>query len=280
MSDHVVEKVKGKRGIGQTKIAFKGGLGEATEIYVADYDGANPIAITPDKKLVSNPAWVPGRRVLFYTSYLNHYPDIFVQELSPPSRKVFAEFPGANLSPAISPDGKRVAMILSRDGTPSLYVCDIDGGNLKRLTSDRSAKSSPTWSGDGDTICYVSSIPPEPDGPGLYLIPANGGRRTKLRTPSSGTASEPDWSPDNKWIAFTISPSRGQPSIWMVPATGGDPIRLGEGEDSSWAPNSRTLVLTKEVEGVKVLSLLDAYTKVSKTLLINVKGCSEPAWAR
>ena len=33
-----------------------------------------------------------------------------------------------------SPDGRRVAMILSRSGTVDLYVGDIDGGNLKRLT--------------------------------------------------------------------------------------------------------------------------------------------------
>ena len=289
LSDDVVLKVTGKNGIARTKIAFKGGTGSATEVYVADYDGAKAVAVTADNKLVDSPAWVPGKLVLLYTSYINGYADILQHDLNTGMRKVFAEFPGINLGPAVSPDGKRVAMILSKDGGgQSLYVCDIDGDNLKRLTTDRSSKSSPTWSPDGNLICFVSGIPKDTFDPGLYIIPANGGPRRLVRTPAFGTASEPDWSPDGKWIAYSLTASTGtgRSRIYRVPATGGeakplidDPDPAESFEHPSWAPNSRTLVFLRQVGERRVLSLLDAETKVTKTLSINEKG-SEPAWAR
>ena len=289
LSDEVVLKVTGKPGIARTKIAFKGGTGSATEIYVADYDGAKAFAVTADKKLVDSPAWVPGKLVLLYTSYVNEGPDILLHDLNTAGRRVFAGFPGINLGPAVSPDGKRVAMILSKDGGgQSLYVCDLDGGNLKRLTTDRSSKSSPTWSPGSDSICFVSGIPRDTHDPGLYIIPVNGGPRRLLRTQAFGTASEPDWSPDGKWIAYSLTPSTGagRSRIYRVPATGGeakplldDPDPAESFEHPSWAANSRTLVFSRQVGERRLLSLLDAETKVTKTLSINEKG-SEPAWAR
>ena len=290
LTDDVVLKVTGTPGIARTKIAFKGGTGPTAEIYMADYDGANAFPVTADRKLVDSPAWVPGKRTLLYTSYLKGYPGIYLHDLSTGARKAFAEYDGINLGPAVSPDGKRVAMILNKDNAQAqgLYVCDIDGGNLQRLTTDRSSKSSPTWSPDGKTICFVSGIPADRYSPGLYTIPANGGERVRLRTPAGGTASEPDWSPDGKWIAFTLTPqASSRPSrICRLPAGGGETENLwweevaDSMEHASWSPNSRTLILSRQMGDLKVLSLLDAETKVSKTLSISVKGCSEPAWAK
>ena len=43
------------------RIAFKGESSGNTEIYVADYDGANPAPVTRDRALVAAPCWVPAR---------------------------------------------------------------------------------------------------------------------------------------------------------------------------------------------------------------------------
>ncbi|HSY42568.1 MAG TPA: hypothetical protein VK811_01570, partial [Candidatus Acidoferrum sp.] len=60
-ADDIVAAVTGRKGIGQTKIAFKvqepGGQGE---IYVSDFDGHNPQSVTTDGAIVAAPAWVPG----------------------------------------------------------------------------------------------------------------------------------------------------------------------------------------------------------------------------
>src|SRR5579864_4096596 len=123
-ADDFVSTVKGWPKIGQTKIAFKveqpGGSGE---IYVSDFDGYNSQAITTDGAIVAAPAWAPGRLALYYTSYKLGNPDIFYQDLSSGQRRNFAGFPGLNTSAAVSPNGSKVAMILSRNGDPNVWVC-------------------------------------------------------------------------------------------------------------------------------------------------------------
>src|SRR5450432_4171166 len=135
-ADDIVLAITGKKGIGQTKIAFKaqapGGEGE---IYVSDFDGHNAQAVTHDNAIVAAPAWVPGRLALYYTSYQPGNPDIFYHSLSTGQRRVIARFSGLNTSAAVSPDGSKVAMILSRSGSPNVWVCNADGTDFKRLTT-------------------------------------------------------------------------------------------------------------------------------------------------
>lgn len=268
----------GRRPIAQTKIAFKGQNGSNGEIFVSDFDGYGAQQVTRDNTIVAAPCWVPGHLALYYTSYKLNHPDIFYQNLSTGARRIFARYGGSNMSPAVSPDGSKVAMILSKDGWTDLYVCDADGANLRRLTKSPQDESSPCWSPDGQWICYASK---ERERRSLSKISVSGGTPHRIATTLVGNPTEPDWSPDGKWIAFT-SQSRDF-SICVVPAAGGDATVLAAGEDPSWAPNSRTLVFARRHGGGQyVLSLLDAPTKqvkdVSRTS--GTSSQSQPSWAR
>src|SRR6266850_4657936 len=106
-----------RKAIAQTQIAFKGQVGETTsEIFISDFDGYNASAATQDGSIVSAPAWVPGRMALYYGTYKLNHADIAYQNLSTRERRSFARYGGSNISPAASPDGSKVAMILSKDG--------------------------------------------------------------------------------------------------------------------------------------------------------------------
>jgi len=78
LADDVVEAITGKKGIAQTKIAFKVNTGENSEIYIADFDGHNAQAVTHDNTIVAAPAWRNGKLALYYTSYRLGNPDIFI----------------------------------------------------------------------------------------------------------------------------------------------------------------------------------------------------------
>ncbi|MHC1763508.1 MAG: hypothetical protein AB9869_04260 [Verrucomicrobiia bacterium] len=275
-SDDIVQKLLGRPGIARTKIAFKGENGGNTEIYVADYDGANAVAVTQDRALVAAPCWVPGQRILYYTSYKSGFADVYSHNLNTGERRAVAKYPGLNSSAAVSPDGRRVALILSKGGSPDVYVCNADGSNLRQLTNTREDESSPCWSPDGRTICFCSR---SGGAPALYTISADGGSMKRLRIRGSGSSTEPDWSPDGKWIAFTVMRRSGF-DLYIAPAEGGDAILLTAGSDPSWAPNSRTLLFTRRAGGRNVLSLLDVNTKRFKDVPQNFGSCSQPSWAK
>jgi TolB protein len=271
----------GRIPIAKTKIAFKAGNGSTEEIYVSDFDGHQPQPVTRDGAIVSAPCWVPHHLALFYCSYKLNHPDIYLHNLAAGTRRPIARYGGSNMSPAASPDGSKVAMILSKDGWVDLYVANADGSDLLRLTHSPQDESSPCWSPDGKWICFAGKQ--EREHRGLYKIPASGGAIQRISTAGVSSPTEPDWSPDSKWIAFS-SQYGGGFTVCVVPAAGGTALSLVEGEDPSWSPNSRTLVFARRVggKGNYVLSLLDTGTKQAKDVsrISGISSQSQPSWAK
>jgi TolB protein len=274
-ANDIVKDIRGTPPIFQTRIAFRQQEGSATEIVVADFDGYNATTVTHDGTLVEGPSWLPGGRGLLYTSWKNGGEEILEHNLGSGERRVFANFPGANLSPEVSPDGQKVAMILSRGGNPNLWVCNIDGSDLLQLTRTRDEDSCPTWSPDSREICFVCRSGRAE----LQKISASGGATHQVRAAGAyGNMTSPDWSPDGKWIAFTSG--SGFFTICVAPADGGDAQKLVPGEDPCWAPNSRTIIFSRRAGNKRTLCLLDVPTKHVKDIRQISGSCSEPSWAR
>jgi TolB protein len=274
-ADDIARTILDTAPIFHSKIAFCREADGSTEICVADFDGNNQVEMTRDGSLVATPAWAPGGRTLFYTSWRNGATQILEHDVTSGARRVFAAFGGANFNPVVSPDGGRVAMILSKGGTPSLYVCDRSGGGLRQLSFGRDEASSPTWSPDGREICYVVRSGRAT----LRRISSQGGEPGEVRTGGVfGNVTSPDWSPDGKKIIFTSG--SGNFTLCVVPAEGGNAESLVDGEDPCWAPNSRTVIFTRRANHNKVLSLLDVPTKHVKDITQISGSCSQPAWAR
>jgi len=276
-SDDIVQTITGQKRIALTRIAFKVEAASGNgEIYIADFDGYNAQPVTSDHAIVAAPAWVPGQMILYYTSYKLGNPDIFYHNLNTRQRSVIAGYSGLNTSAAVSSDGTRVAMILSRSGSPEVWVSNPDGSNLKQLTFMPEGASSPCWSPDGQWICFATEMHGRRM---LAKIPADGGEVERIATVGIANPSEPNWSPDGKWIAFTSQ--MGEFDICVVPAGGGNATILVRGEEPSWSPNSRTLIFVRHTPSYRyVLSLLDVYTKQVKDIQQVPGNDSEPAWAR
>jgi TolB protein len=280
LADDLSQALLKQPGIAQTRVAFvvqPAGYGNG-EVFVADYDGFNAAPVTRDGTIVHGPAWA-GKGAMVYSSFkLANKADLLWHDISSGQRRPFARFPGQNVSPAVSRDGKRVAMILSKSGSPDLWVSDSDGGSLKQLTTTKEDESSPTWSPDGSRICFSSRVSGKS---ALYTVSAGGGAMQRLAT-GAPSPTEPDWSPDGKYIVFTASTGGGF-QIYLLPMEGparGQSIPLVAGEDPVWAPNSRAVMFVRSVNHRHVLALLDVPSKMVKDIAPINGSASEPTWAR
>jgi Tol biopolymer transport system component len=112
---------------------------------------------------------------------------------------------GLSASPAVSPDGSRVAFAWS-SGTGNknpnsfdLYVKGLGSETLLRLTQHPSRSLSPAWSPDGTRIAFYREAGADS---GINVVPALGGPEQKLRSTAALEHSTISWLPDGKWIAF------------------------------------------------------------------------------
>jgi TolB protein len=280
LADDIAKTITQKPGIAQTRVAFKTrpqSYGDG-EIFIADYDGFNAMPVTRDGTICAAPAW-GGNNTLFYMTHkLSGKPDILSHNLATGARKAVARHPGMNSSASVSPDGRRIAMILSKSGSPDLWVSDIDGGNLKQLTTTKEDESSPCWSPDSTKICFASR---DSGKSRLYTVSVTGGRMQPLSIAGVSNLSEPDWSPDGKFLIFTAN--MGGFRICVAPMEGplrGTATTLVDGEDPVWAPNSRAVMFVKNVNNRHVLSLLDVPSKKTKDIGIIKGDASQPSWAK
>ncbi len=71
-------------------------------------------------------------------------------------RRIAVPGVGALADPAWSPDGRGIALTGTNVGSSSLYLLDLEGGQVRRLTSAGHSDLQPTWSPDGRTLAFTS----------------------------------------------------------------------------------------------------------------------------
>ena len=287
MADEIVRNIAGKPGIAQTKIACVANGTGSKEIYVMDYDGANVKRLTNDHTITVRPRFGPNRRTLVYTSYRSGWPDIYIMpDVAAPAPRRVAYYPGLNTAGAISPDGRRLALILSKDGNPELYLMDLASNALTRMSRTRQAEASPCWSPDGSQICFVSDRAGQPQ---LYIMPAGGGEARRVTF--GGYKTEPDWAswsvssevPD---ITFCARAGRQFQIFGFNSRTNAEQMLTQDGadnEDPCWAPDGRHIVYSRTVNHRSSLYILDAFTGRTIELNPNLRvlgDCTAPAWSR
>src|SRR6185503_11796449 len=97
---------------------------------------------------------------------------------------------GNNYLPVFSPDGTRIAFMSYRDGQGEIYVMNVDGSNLHRLTNHPANDITPTWSPSGTQIAFTSDRTGTPQ---IYIVGADGIGLQKLT--SEPYADRATWGP-------------------------------------------------------------------------------------
>ncbi len=106
----------------------------------------------------------------------------------------------ADRFPAFAPDGKRIAFFQSESGPRGDYwISTVEGGQLRRLTSDLCAGGATIWTPDGTSIIFPSA---RAGSLTLWKMPVTGGAPQPLTT-GAGADTDPELSRDGKRLVFT-----------------------------------------------------------------------------
>ena len=136
------------------------------------------------------------------------------------------------VSPALSPDGKRLAAIESdADGSADLILLDLATKKVS-LLSQGADWADPAWSPDGKTIVVTAY---ESGAPALLLKPADGvARSTAIAKLPDGEPYRATFSPDGRWIAYTLRRDGKNDVHAFELATSRDVALTSDGQ--SWNP--------------------------------------------
>lgn len=125
------------------------------------------------------------------------------------------------LSPAWSPDGRKIAYVSFESGNSSVYVQDLGTGSRQVVSNSKGINSAPAFSPDGSRLALSLSKGGNPD---IYVMDL-GSRQTTQITRHFAIDTEPTWAPDGRTLYFTSDRS-GKPQIYQVSPGGGEPSRV------------------------------------------------------
>lgn len=277
-ADAIVQAVKGVPGIASTQIVMVGARVGRQDLYLCDADGARLRRATSDGAVCLSPSWGKGVSEILYTSLHNGYPDAYRIDLVGGRRTRLAAYPGLNSGAVLSPDGRRIAVTLSKDGNPDLYVKELRSGVVSRVTrTPYAAEASPSWSPDGRQLVFVSDRSGRPQ---LYVQPLHG-KTAKRLTYEGRENAAPDWGADGR-IVYS-SRRGGVYEICMYDPVARRHSQLTDGgadwEDPSWAPDSRHIVCTRTAGYRSHLYILDVLGDPPLRLTSSEGDWYSPDWS-
>lgn len=302
IADSMHEALFNTRGVCDTRILYtvrtRTGSNSSewvTEVWEADYDGANARKITRHAGLCVTPTYVPAPpgercRNLLYVCYQVGQPKIYAASADSGEAKRLTYMRGNQLMPVISPKNNLIAFISDITGNPDLFVQEfsIEEGLIGKprqiFCAPQAAQGTPTFSPDGKQLAFVSNK----DGtPRIYIlaIPRAGASikeiKPQLISKQNRNNTCPAWSPDGTKIAYSATVS-GTRQICVYDFATGKETQLTDGyghkENPAWAPDSLHLMFNSSTETASDLFLINLNQKKAVKITSGPGEKRFPAW--
>jgi Tol biopolymer transport system component len=229
--------------------------------------------------------------------------DVFSVTLAGKERNLTANS-ALDTQPATAPNGRTIAFVSSRSGSPDLYLMDVSGAHVRRLTTSpfTVAGVDPQMVAWGDFDVGGTTIAWAPDsrrlafsalnaaidpscfhdcyGASVFVVDADGSR-LRLVDPS---ARNPVWSPNGRLLAYEgdVDPFGEANAYYIVRAGGGGKVRIpaddGDSAPPAWSPDSRRIAFQtfRHLRIPAEIDVVDATGEHRRKLTIGY----EPAWSR
>lgn len=216
------------------------------DLYVMNADGTDVRRLTDTPAAdEGGPSFSPGGREIAYDTDRDGNFEIYVMNADGTGSRRLTNNPARDVSPAWSPDGRKIAFMSDRVSRPNfdIYLMNPDGSDVERITTTDS-NWFPQFSPDGTKLAFHVWRD-------VNVLDLKTRTLHRLTTdPNNGMY--PSWSPDGTRLAF-MTWREGPTEIFTMNVDGTDQrplVRLPTGSaiDPRWSPDGRTIVFERVPE--------------------------------
>lgn len=187
------------------------------------------------------------------------------------------------LSPAWSPDGRRVGLMSYREGDPAIYELEVATGEMRKLVDAPGLDMTPAYAPDSRRLAFAGTVDGHTE---VFLYDAS--RRCCLRRLTFsrlGNSLSPSFSPDGRRLVFN-SDRIGPPHIFIVDVVGGDPMLLSpyllnQGQHNAapdWSPTGDRVAYHAWVDNVPQIVVIEPEGTGMQRLTWDGRN-EDPSWA-
>lgn len=199
-------------------------------------------------------------------------------DVSNGQRKLITSYPGINGAPTWSPNGKQLALVLSKTGSPKIYLYNLTSQSLTQLTHGSSIDTEPSFSKNGKSIIFTSNRGGSPQIYKFNLVTKKS-KRLSYKGSYNASASITD---SQKEIVLLHRNSNKSFSIALQELSSGiiSPLTFSKYDESpSLAPNGKMLVYATKINGKGRLRVTTLDAKVNFKLPKVDGNMQEPSWS-
>lgn len=292
-ANDVVRALTGKQGMFLSKIVTSRSTAKSQkEIFIMDWDAANPRQVSSHKSIAQSPTWSFSGRMIAYSAFAYHAKekrrnlDLFTYDTTNGRRFLVSYRTGINSGSTFVPGDRHLLLTISNSGNPDLYKMSIDGKNLERITNGpRGAMNvEPAVSPDGKRIAFSSDRSGRPH---IFVMNSDGSNINRI-TIAGEYNSSPRWSPDGQRLVFA-GYDKGHFDLFTVNADGSDMIRLtsakkpsgrmADNEDPSYSPDGRHILFVSNRTGANQLYLVTTDGETEKRITYDNHQYFKPQWS-